>query len=1479
MKGFLPFFRRVLSPRKLFLPILLFILSASGVQAKTVVIGAGFGRVTQNGMSGLNPGDVLAIKPGTYTGGYFMNLKGITITNNGGTVIFNGNVTLDGLVECTFQNFQFKDVVGGSIRWENNSRRCIERNIAFYNCAGSCNDATDQNVYNGDTSTLKLYMMTFDSLTLFRSGMVMLSGWGEAKDNKSFTDSVVFSRIKIDSTVTNGTEVRGIIFRMNAYDWKVNYIGVNTVGGDVGIFYVYGNGAIHNIYRNGGRGYIARLWNVGLGKVANSYFYNNIDINSTLYGSIDTRVELSQIAKYTTGGNCYVYNNTAGNKSDNIGYWASLAVVGEFAPPYTCEVNNNLGFNLLTRGKEPIAMNQSSGTWVSDSSHNLYFASPNGVVDPLTCIPVANSPVIGKGITYAFIKDDNYHNARTGAYDIGAVQHGGAPIQPPPNQLPVAVVGAAQTITLPVNTAPLDGSKSYDPDGSISKYAWSLVSGPGGTIANAAAASTSVSGLIQGTYILKLTVTDNSNGTASKLDTIIVKAAANLPPNANAGADQTITLPVSSVSVDGSASKDQDNGGLISSYAWSQTSGPSTATIATAAKATTTISGLQLGTYIFKLVVTDASGATDSDSLTVIVKAAANLPPIANAGADQTITLPVNSVNVDGSASKDQDNGGLISSYAWSQSSGPSAATIGTATKATTTISGLVQGTYIFKLKVTDASGATATDSLTVTVKIAANIPPVANAGTSKSITLPVNSVNLDGSLSTDADGTITSYSWAQISGPSASSIANATSAQTAVNNLVAGQYTFELTVKDNAGASSKAQVKITVSSAGLQPPVANAGANQTIQLPVNQVALDGSGSDAPSGNITSYSWTQVSGPSSANWSAPSASKTNATALVAGTYVFELTVVDNNNAKATDQVTIIVNAAINIAPVANAGSSITINLPTNTATLDGSKSSDADGTISTYSWTMISGPNTPGSTGSNSSKLSLTGLVAGQYSYQLTVTDNSGATATAQVKVTVVAPQNVLPVANAGNSITITLPTNTATLDGTNSSDADGTITKYSWTMVSGPNTPAATGATTATLSLSGLVAGQYIYQLTVTDNDGGSASAQVKITVVASPNKAPVANAGSDQTITAPASTVNLDGSASYDPDGTITSYSWVLKTGTGSITISNGNTSNPSVAGLTPGTYSFQLTVTDNSGATSTDLTTITVNAKPATPNQAPVANAGNNLTITAPAASVVLNGSSSFDPDGTITKYTWSQVSGPNTAAILGNGTVSPSVSGLEVGTYTFQLLVTDNDGATNTDQVTVTVAPAVSKVNLTPVADAGSDTTIYLPTSSFQLNAQGSYDPDGNIANYQWQEISGPNTAAASSMFGAQVDIGNLEAGLYEFQVTVTDNDGGKSTATVKISVDDLSAANGPDQLILFPNPAHDVITGKLTSSINGNVKVNVYDMNGRLVFVDQTEKSVEVYQKTYDISMLASGTYTIQIIIGNKKTMVTKFIKQ
>jgi hypothetical protein len=378
-----------------------------------------------------------------------------------------------------------------------------------------------------------------------------------------------------------------------------------------------------------------------------------------------------------------------------------------------------------------------------------------------------------------------------------------------------------------------------------------------------------------------------------------------------------------------------------------------------------------------------------------------NVPPVANAGNNQTITLPVSSVTLMGTGT---DSDGSISSYAWSQVSGPSTATINNPATATTLINNLVNGVYTFQLKVTDNVGATATANVSVTVNAAApaNLPPVANAGANQTITLPVSSVTLTGT-GTDTDGSISSYAWIQVSGPSTATINTPATATTLINNLVDGVYTFQLKVSDNVGATATANVSVTVNAAAPAnlPPVANAGANQTITLPVSFVTLTGTGTDTD-GSISSYAWTQVSGPSTATINTPATATTLINNLVDGVYTFQLKVSDNVGATATANVSVTVNAApvANQAPVANAGTNQIITLPTNSVTLTGS-GTDADGTVKSYLWTKISGPN--GSSFGNASAATtfVNSLVAGTYIFQLEVTDNLGATGVATTQILV----------------------------------------------------------------------------------------------------------------------------------------------------------------------------------------------------------------------------------------------------------------------------------------------------------------------------------------------------------------------------------------------------------------------------------------------------------------------------------------------
>jgi hypothetical protein len=254
-----------------------------------------------------------------------------------------------------------------------------------------------------------------------------------------------------------------------------------------------------------------------------------------------------------------------------------------------------------------------------------------------------------------------------------------------------------------------------------------------------------------------------------------------------------------------------------------------------------------------------------------------NNPPIANAGADKIITLPTNSTTLSGSGT---DADGAISSYSWVKISGPTTSTIANANAASTLINNLVQGVYQYELTVTDNNGATGKDTIRVTVDAASNQAPVVNAGTDQVITLPVNNATLTGS-GTDADGTISSYSWVKISGPATGTIANANAASTLINNLVQGVYQYELTVTDNNGATGKDTIRVTVNAASNQTPVVNAGTDQVITLPVNNATLTGSGTDAD-GTISSYSWVKISGPTTGAIANANAASTLINNLVQG---------------------------------------------------------------------------------------------------------------------------------------------------------------------------------------------------------------------------------------------------------------------------------------------------------------------------------------------------------------------------------------------------------------------------------------------------------------------------------------------------------------------------------------------------------------------------------------------------------------------
>jgi poly(3-hydroxybutyrate) depolymerase len=1045
------------------------------------------------------------------------------------------------------------------------------------------------------------------------------------------------------------------------------------------------------------------------------------------------------------------------------------------------------------------------------------------------------------------------------------------PVPPPANLPPVANAGSDIIITLPVNNTVLNGTAS-DADGSISSYNWTKISGPPQySIAAPNSAQTGLNSLVQGVYQMELRVTDN--GGAIDLDTVQVTVnpappPANIPPDANAGADVTITLPVNNVSLAGSAT---DSDGWILSYSWTKISGPSSFNIASPGSAQTSITNLVQGVYSFSLAATDNVGAQDRDTVVVTVLAAPpppNVLPQANAGADQSITLPVNSVTLSGSGT---DTDGTIVSYGWTKISGPAPGNISNSAAAQTTVTGMVQGIYLFRLTVTDNSGATGTDTMKVTVHPAPNVVPVASAGPDISITLPVNSTLLNGS-GTDADGSIVSYAWTKLSGPAAT-ISNAAAAQTTVSGLVQGTYHFVLTVTDNNGATGKDTLLLTVHAAPPPPnvaPTANAGADITITLPVNSTTLTGSGSDVD-GTIAGYAWTKVTGPAASIITSASA-QTSVSGLVQGVYQFMLTVTDNNGATGKDTVMVTVLAAPpppNVLPTANAGADISITLPVNTAALSGT-GTDPDGTITGYLWTKISGPAAFSITQPNAAQSNVTGLVQGMYGFQLRVTDNSGAYAFDTVMITVSPALNIAPDADAGFDQSITLPVTTTQLNGS-AKDSDGSVVSVRWTKTSGPSSFTFTNVASAQTTVSNLVQGLYQFVLTATDDDGATGSDTVIITVYAAPpppNKAPTANAGTDIVITLPVNTTPLNGSGA-DSDGNIVAYQWTRISGPASYSLVNATNAQASLANLVQGVYSFQLSVTDNHGATGKDTVQVTVQPQP--DNLLPVAVAGADQVITLPTNHVTLNGSAT-DADGTIAAYQWTKISGPAQCSITSPAHAGTTVSNLTEGVYRFELWVTDNRGGSGRDTVTVTVNPYP---NMPPVADAGTDQVIILPTNHVTLTGRGT-DADGTITGYRWKKVAGPSGFAMSSFVSAATIASGLAEGLYEFELTVTDNRGATASDTVIVIVKNLPSSKAS----AYPNPADDYVDVKIEANTQANVTaLNIYDGNGKVVYSETFMRSSNVMIRRVHVAHFAKGVYLIEVSADINTKVTCKLIKQ
>jgi hypothetical protein len=272
----------------------------------------------------------------------------------------------------------------------------------------------------------------------------------------------------------------------------------------------------------------------------------------------------------------------------------------------------------------------------------------------------------------------------------------------------MAAVGTAIT---------LDGSASEGPSGAPVSYQWTLTSKPSGSTAFLTG-TTSVRPTftpdVAGAYTATLVV--QANGVASQPDSVSVTCSTgNIAPRANAGPDRS-AAPNGSITLDGTASRDPNNTALT--YSWRIVTQPSSSNpvLSNATTATPTFRADVPGVYTVALTVSDGSLTSAADQANITV-ATGNLPPVANAGPDQTVTAG-QLVTLDGTGSSDPNGDPLT--YSWCLRGKPqgSMATLSGANTARPTFTPDIAGSYVFCLTVNDGQAGSSSDSVVIEARL-----------------------------------------------------------------------------------------------------------------------------------------------------------------------------------------------------------------------------------------------------------------------------------------------------------------------------------------------------------------------------------------------------------------------------------------------------------------------------------------------------------------------------------------------------------------------------------------------------------------------------------------------------------------------------------------------------------------------------------------------------------------------------------------
>ncbi len=771
-----------------------------------------------------------------------------------------------------------------------------------------------------------------------------------------------------------------------------------------------------------------------------------------------------------------------------------------------------------------------------------------------------------------------------------------------PNQSPVAAFSASSSPAAVGQSVTFSSSGSYDPDGTIVSWSWNFGDGStasGNTPTHAYGAA--------GTYTITLTVQDNGGATGSIAHSLTVNPAANQPPAASFTAMPSPALVGQTVTFNGTGSYDPD--GSVVSWSWSFGDGY------TGSGSTPTHAYGAAGTYTITLTVQDNGGATGSIAHSLTVNAPTNQPPVASFTTSPSPALVGQPVAFAASASFDPD--GSIVYYGWSFGDG------GTGSGVSASHAYSAPGTYTATLTVQDNAGATAGTTRQVAVQ-APSYPDLAILSFTSSPAAPTVGQSLTFSVVVINQGTAAAGSFrVRLNGASLSTTATvsslsagATRAMSLVLPLTATSETYTLFVDDLsqvAESNESNNIQSLTVTATTPAPVAHAGGPYS-GTAGSAITFSGTGS---TGAITSYVWSFGDG-----YSTSGATVLHSYAA-AGTYLVTLTVTGPGGSS-SDTTQAVVGSP----------------LPALAATLSLPKSTYIVGEAVTMT----------------------VSLNRSAYVYICEVTPDHRVVL---IFPSLYEPSNLLP---AGSK---TIPGGAYTLRASEPTGSETLILFAATGPISGFPTSFGSG-----------------FPVLSTNPVGFQASTLAAMQA---------SYAASDRTTTS----APLTTQAAAPTTGTLR----VRSTPTGATVRVNGSvvgTTNLDLTNVTPGTYTVEVslagyqTATQSATVTAGSLTTVQVALTALPVNQSPVA--AFTYSPTSPNAGVLVqfDASASYDPDGTVISYAWNfGDGGTGTGALVTHAYMA-------TGSYTAQLVVTDNGGATAQVARTVTVIPSDDVGWVSPIA---------------------------------------------------------------------------------------------------------------------------------------------------------------------------------